>query len=83
MPQNAAEIVQWWTRMQDLFAADGSDPESPRYESLNELSPQRIEELGRKYKADFLITETADPPLNLKVVYRNESYIIYQIICRP
>ncbi|MGA2062318.1 MAG: DUF6798 domain-containing protein [Thermoguttaceae bacterium] len=79
VPQNAAEIVQWWTRMQDLFAADGGDPEGPRYESLNELSPQRIDELGRKYKADFLITETADTPLNLKVVYRNESYIIYKI----
>ncbi|MGA2796747.1 MAG: DUF6798 domain-containing protein [Thermoguttaceae bacterium] len=79
VPQNAAEIVQWWTRMQDLFATDGSDPEGPRYESLNELSPQRIEELGSKYQADFLITETADPPLNLKVVYRNESYIIYKV----
>jgi hypothetical protein len=79
VPQNAAEIVKWWTRMQDLFAADGGDPEYPRIESLNELSPQRIEAIGRKYKADFLITEMADPPLNLKVVYRNESYIIYQL----
>jgi hypothetical protein len=79
VPQNAVEIMQWWTRLQELFAAEGGDPEGPRYESLNELSPQRIEELGRKYQADFLITETADTPLNLKVVFRNESYIIYRI----
>ncbi len=79
VPQNAAEIVQWRTRLQDLFAADGGDPEYPRNESLNELDLRRIEELGRKYQADFLITESTDPPLNLKVVYRNESYIIYQL----
>jgi hypothetical protein len=79
VPQNAPEIVQWRARMQDLFATDGSDPEYRWYESLNELGVGRIEELGRKYQADFLITESIDPPLNLKVVYRNESYIIYQL----
>jgi hypothetical protein len=79
VPQNAPEIVQWRARIQDLFATDGSDPEYRWYESLNELGARRIEELGRKYQADFLITESIDPPLNLKVVYRNEGYIIYKL----
>jgi hypothetical protein len=79
VPQNAPEIVQWRERMQDLFATDLSDPEYRWYETLNELGVGRIEELGRKYQADFLITESFDPALNLKVVYRNEAYIIYKL----
>jgi len=79
VPQNAQEIVQWRERMQDLFATDLSDPEYRWYESLNELGTQRIEELGRKYQADFLITESIYPLLNLKVVYRNEGYVIYKL----
>jgi len=79
VPQDAPEIVQWWTRIQDLFAADLSDPEYHWHESLTELGAERIEQLGKKYQADFLITESANPPLNSKVVYRNESFVIYRL----
>ena len=79
VPQNAAEIVQWRTRLQDIFAADGDDPEYPGYKSLNELDEKRIEELSRKYQADFIITENSGPPLSLKVVYQNEGYTIYKM----
>ena len=79
VPQNAAEIVQWWARLQDVFAADQDDPDYPGYKSLNDLDENRIAELARKYQADFLITDNSDPPLNLKSVYQNEGYIIYRI----
>jgi hypothetical protein len=79
VPQNAAEIVQWWARLQEAFAAGPDDPDYPGYKSLNDIDEKRIEQLARKYQADFLITENFDPPLNLKAVYQNEGYIIYQI----
>jgi hypothetical protein len=79
VPQAATEIVEWRARIRDLFMTDGSIPEYRWHESLNELGPERLEQLGKKYNADFLITESADPPLNLKVVHKNEYYIIYKL----
>jgi hypothetical protein len=79
VPQAAIEIVEWRARIQELFMTDGSNPEYRWYESLNELGLKRLEQLGKKYKADFLITESVNPPLNLKVVYQNEYYIIYKL----
>jgi hypothetical protein len=77
VPQDAIEIVEWRGRIEDLFTNNGGNPEYRWYESLNELSPERLEQLAKKYKADYLITESIDPPLNLKIVYQNENYIIY------
>jgi hypothetical protein len=79
VPQNAEEIVQWRERINDLFAADGADPERRWHDSLNELGALRIVELGRKYKADFLIAEAGDPPLDLKIVFHNKGYVIYEL----
>jgi hypothetical protein len=79
VPQDAADIVEWWTRMQDLFAADGSDPQYRWRQSLNELGARRLKELGEKYQAGYVITATISPPLDLEIVYQNESYTIYRL----
>jgi hypothetical protein len=73
MPQDAASIVQWWQRLQELHMG--------RYRwrrSLNEAPPQRLLELAAEYGADYLVTE-ATPGLPFLKVVENESYAVYQL----
>jgi hypothetical protein len=77
VPQDAKSIVQWWDRIRDIYAT-GQD-ETPWYGSLADLSPQRLRELGAKYRADYAISELTEPPLGLDVAYRNRYYVIYRL----
>jgi len=76
MPQDAPNLVEWWNRIEDLHGS--TDPERRWHKSLTELDPARLQELGAKYNAQFLLTE-AEPALELPCVYRNQSYAVYQI----
>lgn len=79
VPDGDADMVEWWKRMQDLYATDGSDPDYRWHESLNELGAERIRQLGKEYKADFVITERIAPPLGLDLAYQNKHYAIYHL----
>jgi hypothetical protein len=76
MPQDAPNLVEWWTRIEDLHGS--TDPERPWHKSLTELDPARLTQLGEKYDAQYLLTE-AEPALELPCVYRNQSYAVYQL----
>jgi hypothetical protein len=78
VPQDAAGLVAWWQRIQDLHATRG-DSESRWYESLAELGAQRLRELADRYGANYVIMEAGGKPLALPEVYRNESYVIYRL----
>jgi hypothetical protein len=78
VPQDAPEIVEWWTRMEELFA-DRAEPGLHLHEYVNDLTTRQIEGLGKKYQADFVITPTGAAPLDLKIVYQNEGYTIYKV----
>jgi len=75
IPQDAVAIVAWWQRIEDLYIAGRSQSTD---ESLAELGAERLKELGQRYGADYVITVT-QPPLDLPVVYENQTYIIYQL----
>jgi hypothetical protein len=75
IPQDAAAILRWWQRMQDLYIAG---PRQPMEQSPADLGAQRLQQAGEHYGADYVIT-TAQPRLDLKVVYENPSYVIYQL----
>jgi hypothetical protein len=77
VPQNARGVVAWWDRLVDMYGRD-SQTSSWRHDSLTELSPERLEELGRKYGARYVVTE-AEPPLPLPRVYTNSVYAIYRL----
>jgi hypothetical protein len=77
VPQEARAMMQWWQRINDLFA---TGQHAPRWhESLAELGAARLKQLGAKYDADYVITQTSDPPLGLPEVYQNRSYAIYRL----
>jgi hypothetical protein len=89
VPQDAKSLNRWWDMIQDIYAT--SYPEGPRwYEPLTEIGTKRMRELGTKYGADYVLSERTPPPLadntgwtepvlNLDVVYKNGTYIIYRI----
>jgi len=82
IPQDAGTIVQWWQRMNDLHGTGMRDP--LLRSSLSRHSRTSLEQLGRKYNADYLITY-ARPRLPLPVVYptneedRNHAFVIYRL----
>jgi hypothetical protein len=79
IPQDATELVQWWARLQDLYAT-GLPPPQPRWRlTLTDLSAERLRKLGTKYGADYLIDERSDSPPDLPLTYGNERYGIYRL----
>lgn len=84
IPQDARAIVQWWRRVQEIHATGSDNPMDRWHESLARISAnprrtaQRLRRLGKKYQADYLLTESY-PRLPLKVAYENRVYIIYRL----
>ncbi|MEX0866069.1 MAG: DUF6798 domain-containing protein [Pirellulales bacterium] len=73
MPQDAPSTDEWWTRVRAIHR-DGN-----RWRrSLTELTPQQVRAMGGRYQAHYLLTE-AEPRLALPLIYRNDSYAIYQL----
>jgi hypothetical protein len=79
LPQDAVAVVRWWQRLEDIYATGQPDFQRRWHESLTELSPKRLRELGRKYHADYLLVE-ADPAMDLPPLYRNDSYAVYRLV---
>ena len=78
-PQDARELVQWWTRLQDIYGTGRPPPNARWHPSLAEVSPERLRQLGAKYGADYLIAERSDPPLKLPLLHGNDRYGIYRL----
>jgi hypothetical protein len=79
IPQDAQAMVDWWQRLADLYAEDPDNPFARGWlPSLTDLEPALLKELGRKYKARFVLTEAA-PPRELPVVLQNEYYVVYEL----
>ncbi|HEY2840466.1 MAG TPA: DUF6798 domain-containing protein [Pirellulales bacterium] len=76
MPQDAANLVEWWNRIEALHAT--GDPDHRWRKSLTELDPSRLTRLGETYGAQYLLTD-ADPALPFRCVYRNKTYAVYQL----
>lgn len=78
MPQDSAAVVRWWQRLVDIYGKPEPSFQGRWHESLAESSPRRLRELGRRYRAAYLVVES-EPPLDLPRLYANASYAIYQL----
>jgi hypothetical protein len=78
LPQDAKSVVQWWTRLNDIYATGSNEPGDEWHTSLNQLGEKRLLDLAEKYDADYLITDT-NPRLNFTMLYRNRSYTVYRL----
>jgi hypothetical protein len=77
-PQDAAGLVRWWRRIEDLYAT-GQEPPERWHASLAESGAERLRQLGAHYNAQYVITEATVPPLPLPIVFQNRSYILYRL----
>jgi hypothetical protein len=78
VPQDARSIIEWWDRIRRIHATESNNPWRRWHVSLAELGPERLKRLGAMYSADYVLT-VPDPPVDLPVVYRNRSYVIYRL----
>jgi len=72
MPQDAASIVHWWSRMVDIHGQLGNW-QTPALRTVGELKA-----LGNAHGADFLVCPS-HPRIDLFCVYRNNSFAIYAL----
>jgi hypothetical protein len=73
IPQDAASIVEWATRIRAIQRTFGNGRPGASYLDIDD-----VRRLAHKYEASFLIVETA-PALDLPRVYANRSYALYDL----
>jgi len=78
-PQDAAGLVCWWRRIEDLYATGQEPPFSRWHASSAELGTGRLRQLGERYDAQYVLAETREAPLPLPIVFHNRAYIIYRL----
>jgi hypothetical protein len=97
IPQDAAGIVDWWKRIFDIHTLPKDNPawtdhkldiptlakqNSPKFvDSLSQLGPDRLNELAKKYGAQYAIVQLAPeiPRLAARPEYENNSFAIYRL----
>ena len=78
IPQDAESIVEWWDRLNEVYATGSALPDEFWCSSLAEQEPWWLAELGARYQADYVLT-VPEPALPLEVVYANSGYVIYRL----
>jgi hypothetical protein len=73
MPQDAASVVKWWQRLQELQLG-----RYRRHRSLAEVPPERLLKLAAEYGADYVVTE-ASPALPFDKIFENDSFAVYEL----
>jgi hypothetical protein len=77
VPQDARGILEWHRRIKDIYYFEGAAGLVGPIDSLSVLSAERVQELARKYRADFVLTDRSQL-LPLAKVYWNEEYVVYR-----
>ncbi len=78
-PQDAASLVAWWKRIQDIYATGNQPPLEKYYMSLADAGAPKLKALAENYKADYLVTQVSFPLLPLPVEYKNASFVVYKL----
>ena len=81
MPQDAMSVVEWWRRINDMYATGSQNPNDRWRNSIAELGWQRLNELGTRYGANIVIIELTPnaPRLNVQPLYENKTYAVYRL----
>jgi hypothetical protein len=89
IPQDAAGIVEWWRRCDDLYRYEWFEGTRDWSATLAEQGQARLEELGWKYAAAYALVEGQNPirfsieRVGMKSVYSNQSFTIYELPEKP
>ncbi|HEX3871724.1 MAG TPA: DUF6798 domain-containing protein [Pirellulales bacterium] len=78
IPQDAADLVRWWQRMNAIHGTGAAPPEARFYSSLADSSVPHLARVARTYKVDYLIT-SSQPSLPIPIAYQNNAYVVYDM----
>lgn len=78
IPQNAAGIVEWKRRLNEVYCKPNDEGELVNVRSLAHHGATRLKELAATYGADYVLT-TTQKPISLPVAYRNTRYVVYHV----
>lgn len=70
IPQDARSLVEWKTRLTDLYR--------PFDSFVNYIPEERIRDVCRKYGIKYIVTYQ-EPPLNFRAVYGNGVFVVYAV----
>ncbi len=78
VPQDAAGLVEWRQRLEDVFWV--TEPCEPRhwYNTPGEIPIEHLQRLARHYGFQYVITETRDP-LPGYPLFQNKTYAVYRL----
>ncbi len=79
LPQDAQGIVEWWDRMKEFYDTGSAIPAERWCESLDQMGPKRLRDVAATEHIDYVLTTVSQPLLPLPVVYKNQTYVIYQM----
>jgi hypothetical protein len=79
VPQNAAALVEWRERIQELFTTGNPEPQFRWRENVTEMEPAQLKKLAEKYRAKYIIAPAGKTPPGWKEIYRNEGYSVYRM----
>lgn len=78
IPQDAAGLVEWRQRIQDLYTRPADEGEPLLVRSLGRLGGDRLRELAGRYGAHYALT-TRDRLVSLPIAYQNRTYVVYDL----
>jgi hypothetical protein len=78
VPQDAASIVEWWRRMQELHGT--GDPAARWYASFSEQGAERLAAVMEAYRAEYVVVPLKEDlePLPVEPLFQNTSYAVYR-----
>jgi len=82
IPQDAPGLVEWWKRMNMIYATGSTEPGRRWVDSLTQLPPEKLRQLAHQYQAQYLVVESR-PRLPFRLLYRNRHWAVYQIPDQP
>ena len=73
--------MAWWDRIQDVYATGNQPPLDRYYSSLADAGALKLQELAKRYEADYLVTQASVPllPPPFEINYKNDSFVVYKI----
>lgn len=83
IPQDAESMVEWWDCVLDIYRRDGRFTGRGWNNSLARIDSRRLQYLGEKYDAPYLITFRWPRKRNFRVLYENRTYIVYRMDLPP
>lgn len=84
IPQNAAGLVEWWGRLQEVYRRPGAASDAPNawLGAPSELGAARLREIAERHGIDFVISYRRRPA-SLPVVYQNRTFVVYDVRPMP